>query len=194
MQNIDHIERSSAIRWVAQHELTHMSEDERYSGLLVVWRGEDSFIFYMLTEELKEELRNLEDFTEIPNPKWNPLILEYIITYKLQAVSNRYLKKRLIEMGHSDDFVIDGETPSDLIHKCECCSYLVPSYLCPVCGWEDSKGSTSPDFGVKNKNIRLSAAKENFLSTSNYAGDAEVESLLSQRLPDRLERFDKAES
>lgn len=186
------INRNSAIRWIAQYELAHMDESRREHCLVGMWLTSDSDMYYMLSDELKNELDNMDEFSEVPHPRWNPLILEYVINYELQGVSNHYLKKKLVSMGIKDDFKVIGEISPNFLEKCDCCGYLVPCRTCPVCGWTDTKIDSESDYGIKNKGMTLSTARMNFAKTENHIGDPAFSDSLERDTPERFERFEKS--
>lgn len=169
------INRETAIRWLAQYEINNLSLEERESILLDWWyHDEENPEYFILSDELKFEVKNL-DMPENPNDaKYNILILEYLIS-KYKGVINTYIESKLNSIGILNVTIFGEE---ETLIDCLCCGYRTiderGNYdICKVCFWEDDGNFLDPECYSSANRMNLSQARINF----NQIGACSIEDL-----------------
>ena len=83
------IKRCDAIRWLSHHKLNNLTLEERESILLNWWYiNEEDFEYFILSDEIKFEMKNMDVPLEPELPKYNSLILEIVLSNRFPIIES----------------------------------------------------------------------------------------------------------
>ena len=155
------IDREQAMRQLAEHEISQLSDEQKLNLVLDYWYLFEDFD---LSHKLKfflanHEAESLTEYTDFFRP-----IALIGLEDKCKIFNNKYLTEEL-KRYTQNEFQVSGNEKQTL-SPCPCCSFYSLSpptdyAVCPICQWEND-GTAGEQYSAINRGT-LSCYRENFL-------------------------------
>ena len=156
------IDREQAMRQLAEHEISQLSDEQKLNLVLDYWYLFEDFD---LSHELKFFLANHEAESLTEYTDFFRLIVLIGLADKCKIFNNKYLAEEL-KRYTQNEFQVSGNEKQDL-SPCPCCSFYSLSpptdyAVCPICQWEND-GATDEQRSAANRST-LNRYQEGFFS------------------------------